>query len=318
VIDRDVPAVSVVIPTYNRPSALKDALCGMIANQAGDFEVLVMDQSTSDDTKLIVESFADPRFVYHKMTRRGACPARNLGGALARADIVAFTDDDCVPESDWISKIKQAFAEDAELQFIFGKLEAPPSDGRNGGYPSFEPEKMLAQGKSGWRIAMVAAGANMSCRKSFLRQLGGFDELLGPNVPGVKSNDASISYKVWRSGMKWVARGDISVLHLHGFRESTSLWDLLTGYSYGSGVNYARFVRRGDARALGLFLLEQMDLVRPPLSRLFRLRRPTDIQYYVRHFFALLQGFFRGLLVPPALGYVDGAEFRRLETERVP
>jgi len=313
VIKHDTSAVSVVIPTYNRPDALRDALRGLVANEDSDFDVLVMDQSDGEASKHLIGALADPRFLYHRMTRRGACPARNLGGALARAEIVAFTDDDCVPARNWISEIKRAFRDDQDLQFIFGKLAAPPPDGRHGEYPSFEPEKLKAEGRSGWRIAMVAAGANMLCRKNFLRTFGGFDELLGPGEPGVKGNDSSLCYKVWRSGQKWAARDDIEVLHLHGFRDASSFSDLVRGYSYGVGVNYARFVRRGDAKAFGLFLMEQMDLLRPPLSRLIRLRRPTGLKNYI----ALTQGFFRGLLVPPHLGYIDGPEIRRLEAEQL-
>jgi hypothetical protein len=76
------------------------------------------------------------------------------------------------------------------------------------------------------------------------------------------------------------------------------------GYSYGVGVNYARFVRRGDARALGLFLMEQIDLLRPPLSRLIRLRRPTGLKNYIAH----TQGFFRGPSCPAAPGLQLAAE----------
>jgi glycosyltransferase involved in cell wall biosynthesis len=305
------PAVSIVIPTFNRANALRDALQGLLLSDERDFEVLIMDQSDEGSTREVVEAFGDPRFCYHRMSRKGACPARNMGAALARADIVAFTDDDCVPAPNWTARIKQAFAEDAELAFVVGKLTAPPLNGRAGDFPTFEPGVLASRGKTGWRIVMLSAGANMSCRKSFLRALGGFDELLGPSVPSVKGNDSSMCYKIWSGGMKWAARDDIDVLHLNGFREEAKLQDLYIGYGYGIGINYARFVRRGDLRALRLFLLEQLDLIRPPLKRLLRLERPTGAKMVVAH----AAGFIRGLLVPPKLGYVGGEEFRRLELE---
>ena len=306
--------ISVVIPTFNRPEALRDALAGLQGSDFADFEVLVMDQSDDTETENIVAQFGDARMRHCHMNRRGACPARNAGAAMAHAPLVAFLDDDCVPDTTWLSKIVAAFADDAELDFIFGRLSAPEHDWKLGGYPSFEPATVAAQGKSGWRVAMVAAGANMSCRRRFLERWGGFDELLGPEVPGVKGNDSSIAYKVWRSGVKWAARDDINVLHLHGFRELETLWELYEGYAYGLGVNYGRFVRRGDLRALGIFFFEQLAFARRPLSAAIRLRKPSGTATWLAH----IRGLFRGLTVAPRLGYVDGASFRQLEAEGEP
>ena len=303
------PRISVVIPTYNRPDALGDALAGLIASTEQNFEALVMDQSDDSRTSDLVRGFEDGRLVYHRMSRRGACPARNLGASLARAELVAFLDDDCVPRTDWLQRILGAFDDDPDLMFVFGQLTAPDCDPSVGGYPSFYPDRVKS---GGWRLAMVAAGANMSCRKSFLREYGGFDELLGPDRPTVKSNDASIAYKAWRSGTKWLGRGDIEVVHVHGFRERRTLWHLYQGYAQGLGVNYGRFARRGDLRAVALFAAEQFDLTRRPVTDLLRLRRPAGAKSWIAH----TQGFLMGIWQPARLGYVDGAEFRRMESEQ--
>lgn len=308
----DVPLVSVVIPTRNRPEYLAEALRALRAGDARAFEAWIMDQSDGDETQRVVEALGDPRLHYYRMPRLGACPARNLGAALGRADIIAFLDDDCSPNDDWISRIVASFAADSELQFIFGQLKAPPHDAKLGSYPEFLPELSVNQGGSRRSIVTYAAGANMSARKSFLRRIGGFDELLGPGVPGVKSNDSSMNYKVFRSGTKWIASDEIEVIHTHGFRPYGHLGTLLREYAHGLGVNYGRFARRGDLYAVWCFVLEQGEMIRGTAVALVRERRPRGLRNWLAH----LRGFFDGLRLNGRVGYVDGAELRRMEETR--
>ncbi|MCC7362935.1 MAG: glycosyltransferase family 2 protein [Dehalococcoidia bacterium] len=304
------PAISVVVPTRNRPEHLREALEAVRAGALSAFELLVMDQSNGDDTRAVVESFDDERLRWHRMPRNGACPARNLGAALARADLVAFLDDDCTPLPDWLERIDRAFSRDPDLQFIFGELRPPDVREEGGGYPEFLPAEFTPrQRRRSRKVAMVAAGANMATRKSFLRRVGAFDELLGPARPDVKSNDSSMSYKVWRSGAKWVATPRIAVIHKNGFRREEDLVPLYRGYSHGLGVCYGRFARRGDLRAVETFLVEQWDLLRWPLKEALHLRRPTGVKPWLAH----LRGFAEGLRLPGNVGYVSGEVFQDME-----
>jgi len=152
----------------------------------------------------------------------------------------------------------------------------------------------------------------MSARKSFLRQIGGFDELLGPDVPTVKSNDSSMNYKVFRSGARWIASSEVEVIHTHGFRPYGDLGKLHREYAHGLGVNYGRFARRGDVKAIWYFLREQIDLVRTPLIALVRERRPRGLRNWLSH----MRGFLDGVRLDGRVGYVDGAALRRMEETR--
>ncbi len=307
-----MPLVSVVIPTRNRPEYLAEALRALRAGDEQAFEAWIMDQSDGDASREAVEALSDARLHYHRMPRLGACPARNLGAAFGTADIVAFLDDDCSPNHDWISRIVAMFDADAELQFIFGQLKAPPHDRVLGSYPEFLPALSVNNGKSRRNIITYAAGANMSARKSFLRRIGGFDELLGPNVPTVKSNDSSMNYKVFRSRAKWLASGEIEVIHTHGFRPYGDLGTLVREYAHGLGVNYGRFARRGDLYAVWCFLLEQAEMIRGTAVALVRERRPRGLRNWLAH----MRGFFDGVRLNGRVGYVDGAELRRMEETR--
>lgn len=313
--DARAPAVSVVIPTCNRTEHLREAIEGVRAGTLQEFEVLVMDQSDDDSTKAMVLSLGDARLHYVRVPRKGACPARNLGAAMARAELIAWLDDDCTPLPDWLERIRGAFGRDPGLQFIFGELRPPQLPKGGGGYPEFRPGAFSPyQRRHHWKVAMVAAGANMSTRKAFLRQVGGFDESLGPARPDVKSNDASMSYKVWRSGARWVATSQVAVIHTNGFRREEDLRALYRGYAHGLGVHYGRFVRRRDARALDLFLREEAELLRWPIGRLIRLQKPVGLRPWLAH----LQGFFDGVRLAPAIGHVTGEVFRAMETTRMP
>jgi len=311
-----VPQIAVVIPTRNRTNHLEQCLDAVkVSAQSLDVEVFVMDQSDGDDTRRMVESRKDTGVQYHRMPRNGACPARNLGAALATSPIVAFLDDDCCPRPDWMKRILKAFADDPELQFVFGQLKAPPNaNPEEGFYPEYLPTPDWQRGRSGRQIAMVAAGANMSARKEFLLRIGGFDELLGPAVPTVKSNDSSISYKVLRSGEKWRADPDIEVVHVNGFRRHDAFAKLVREYDHGLGVNWARFARRGDPQAVWYFCVEHAEMTKGLLEQVAHLKLPRGVKNWFSH----LKGFWDGIRLPGDVGYVDGNVLRRMsETRRL-
>jgi glycosyltransferase involved in cell wall biosynthesis len=307
--DAKPPRATVVIPTRNRPEFLREAIEAIAAGSFADYEVRVMDQTDGDATERIIEEMHDSRLVYHRMRRNGACPARNLGAALARAEIVVFMDDDCCPRADWLERIVSAFDEDRDLQFIFGSLKAPDVDRRDGWYPEFLPSAELNTPARQRKIATLGAGANMSARKSFLRRIGGFDELLGPRDVSVNSSDTSICFKVLRSGEAWRADGAIEVIHKNGFRRHDELTGLFRMYAREMGIDYGRFVRRGDMYALRLFLIEEFELARGALARAVRGKRPQGARDVVER----LRGFMQGLRLAGHIGYVDGAQFRRME-----
>lgn len=96
------PEFSVVIPTYERHGLL-DTVLERIANQSlANFEVIVIDQSKERWPRASA-SFGFPLTYIHTEVR-GAVKARNLGGAMASGRYIAFTDDDCEPEPDWLEK----------------------------------------------------------------------------------------------------------------------------------------------------------------------------------------------------------------------
>lgn len=88
------PRVSVIIPTFNRSGYLRQAIASVLAQTYADFEIVVVDDGSTDDTATVVASFADPRIVYLRQDNAGRSAARNFGMERARGAYLAFLDDD--------------------------------------------------------------------------------------------------------------------------------------------------------------------------------------------------------------------------------
>jgi len=119
--------LNVVICTYNRAASLKRTLASLEVSRTPahlQWEVIVVDNNSKDDTKAVVESFRQRgtfRIRYLKEESQGISYARNRGINESTAELIAFTDDDVVVEPDWIANIVQGFAQ-YDVQCIGGRI----------------------------------------------------------------------------------------------------------------------------------------------------------------------------------------------------
>ena len=96
-----MPKVSVILPTYNRASLIGRAIKSILNQTFNDFELLIIDDGSVDDTEKVVKTFADTKVTYKKHEEnKGAAAARNTGIHLARGEFIAFndSDDEWMPE----------------------------------------------------------------------------------------------------------------------------------------------------------------------------------------------------------------------------
>jgi glycosyltransferase involved in cell wall biosynthesis len=125
------PEVSVIVATYNRGDVLRGAIESLLrAETATTYEVIVVDNNSTDNTRQIVEELQAKSPVdlfYYFETQQGVSYARNVGVAHARAPILAFTDDDIRPAPDWISSITESFKRFPAADCIGGKVLPDPS-----------------------------------------------------------------------------------------------------------------------------------------------------------------------------------------------
>lgn len=89
-----MPRVSVIVPTFNRPHFLREAVRSTLEQTYDDFELLVVDDGSTDATESVVRCFSDPRLRYLPQAHAGRSSARNRGLKQAAGHYIAFLDDD--------------------------------------------------------------------------------------------------------------------------------------------------------------------------------------------------------------------------------
>lgn len=111
------PRVSVVIPVLDDAAALRRCLARLAAQSAPPFEVIVVDNGSSDDSASVARD-AGARVLVEPV--RGIPAAASRGYDAAHGDVIARCDADTVPPADWIERIRAAFAADARLEGLTG------------------------------------------------------------------------------------------------------------------------------------------------------------------------------------------------------
>jgi teichuronic acid biosynthesis glycosyltransferase TuaG len=115
----EAPAVSVVIPTHQAAAFIERTIRGVLAQTFEDFEVVVVDNGSTDGTGAIVAGIADERIRYHWQEDSGLPGnSRNVGVALARAPLVAFLDADDTWYPQKLARTMAAFADDTSLDLV--------------------------------------------------------------------------------------------------------------------------------------------------------------------------------------------------------
>ena len=252
--------VSVVMCTRNRPDTLGQALESVAECDYADYDVHIMDQSTDDKSRLVVEEIA-ARFAhkvkinYHHLDKAGLSRAYNLGIAASDGEIVAGTDDDVVAPSDWVAQIAKAFAQDKDAGLLYGQVLIPESlveAERNGlvvpALPIPRFERMM-KGSTPYRV--FGMGANFALRRSILDRVGPFDEALGGGGPLRSSQDFDLAYRVYRAGYAIILVPEVKVDH-YGSRTDEQWPATMKAYGIGDGAFFSKHIRCGDLLPLVL------------------------------------------------------------------
>lgn len=115
--------VSVIIPVYNDPDRLKLCLESLSAQTYlnSNYEIIVVDNCSDVSLENITSNFANVILTQEKQV--GSYAARNKGICLAKGEIIAFTDSDCIPNADWIEKGVEQIKKIGHYGLVGGKIE---------------------------------------------------------------------------------------------------------------------------------------------------------------------------------------------------
>lgn len=298
---------SIIVCTYNRADSLGDTLQALRALRASPertWEVIVVDNNSRDHTRqAVLEAQRDwPLLRYEFEAEQGLSNARNHGIAAARGEVLLFTDDDVLPEPDWMEVTLaglERYGADACGGYIAPIWETPPPawltprfygflavrTDRTDDYPIDTPAK-------------APYGANMVVKKAVFTQIGGFDSRRGRTGKSLASGeDGELFERILNAGMKAVFLGQSRVHHkVEAFRCTKSY---MRRWRYQTSHNLA--ISKGVPGCKRLFNIPLYLF--PQLLRalwralLGRVAQPVDEAFQreiiVAHFLGTLSGLYR-------------------------
>jgi GT2 family glycosyltransferase len=285
--------ISVIVATYNRCIKLRTLLqtlteCSLGGNEC---EVLVVDNGSTDDTKDAAREFQarcglDFRYLFEG--RRGKSNALNTGIELANGEILAFTDDDCIPSRNWIESIAREFEADPTLAVLGGRVELYDKNDFAHSLSLSTQRSQIVHGVQVIKNAPII-GANMAFRKSILKRIGGFDPLLGPGARCGIAEDVEILYRIYKGGFKIVYSPEAIVLHNHGRKTESEDFALSRLYAMGRGGVYCKHILRADLKMVRIAADEIYGLTKTLLKG-FMIRKEFP------HHKIMLPGVLRGVV----------------------
>lgn len=185
---------SVIVPLYNKAAQVRRCL-ESVCRQAGvRFEIVVVDDGSTDDGAAVVAGMGDPRIRLVRQENRGAAAARNRGAALARHDLLAFLDAD----DEWEPQFLPAMADLARRYpeaRLYGSGFVTCGDGRRYcGRPG--PEHLLVDLFDEWTRAPILNASSVVVRRDGFQVAGGFPEELRYNEDWVFFFRLALHYPV--------------------------------------------------------------------------------------------------------------------------
>jgi glycosyltransferase involved in cell wall biosynthesis len=165
------PKVSIVVCSYNGATTLEECLHSLTELNYPDYEVILIDDGSKDNTAEIAANFPSVKYVHQ--VNKGLSAARNAGARLASGEIVAYTDSDCMADPEWLTYLVSAMQRQ-NVHAIGGPNIPPATDSATA--------KCVAASPGGPSHVMIddrtaehIPGCNMAFYRDQLLECGGFD-----------------------------------------------------------------------------------------------------------------------------------------------
>jgi GT2 family glycosyltransferase len=283
--------VTVVVATRDRPQSLARCLQALAALTYARFEVMVVDNAPSTRETLAVvqqRSAQDARVRYVRELRPGVSCARNRGLGEARGELVAFTDDDVVVDPGWLDGVVQGFDRSPSVACVTGLVPSARLDTAEQRY--FDRRVSWALGCTPRRYdrhgdpeasplypytaGQFGTGANFAFRTAVLRNLGGFDEALGPGTPAAAGEDLDLFVRTILAGHE-IAYEPAAIAWHHHRDELGQLRHQL--FNYGVGLAAFAIKYLSDRRTARDILIRLPGGLRHLHSIAKRVERPAEL-----------------------------------------
>ncbi len=245
------PFASIVMCTRDRIDFLKIHLPHLLTLNYPDYEIIIVDNasSTSAVADLVQGYYGHlPRVRYVREERPGLSWARNCGLRHARGELIAFLDDDEVPDLDWLLELAYAFQTEEHVGCVTGgviaaEIETPSQlwIEQFGGFYKGRGFRRALFNLTSHRIihplypylsSIFGAGANMAFRTAVLRELGGFDPALGAGTQASAAEEIEVFFRLIMRGYTLMYEPAALTHHFHR-RTYTALQKQI--HSYGRG-----------------------------------------------------------------------------------
>jgi glucosyl-dolichyl phosphate glucuronosyltransferase len=299
---------SIIVCTYNRADSLRDTLHALnkqqIRNTPCDWEVIVIDNNSNDHTRQVVEDlqreWTKLRYSFEEM--QGLSYARNHGIACARGEIILFTDDDVLPDPDWLETTlsgMEHYKADACGGFIAPIWEMPPPLWLTERFYGFLAIKTDCTDDYPITDSSQAPfGANMAFRKSVFQKVGLFDTERGRKGNVLASGeDGELFQRILSAGLPAVFLGRSRVYHkVESFRLTKRYF---RRWRFDTSRNIAQtYGLEGTRRLFNIPLFVYPQLLRALIRMLWtKVTGPSDEAFnreiIVFHFLGLMQGLYR-------------------------
>jgi O-antigen biosynthesis protein len=229
-----IPMVSVVICAYNAERTMRPCLESLRRLEYPNFEVVIVDDGSNDSTAEISMDF--PEFRLIRQPNKGLSVARNVGMHAARGEIIAYTDSDCVVDSNWLTLMVRAI-EQGGFDGCGGPNLSPHEEGRVEACCAASPGAPCHV-LVGDDRAEHLAGCNMFFTKSALLKVGGFDPQFR-----TAGDDVDICWRLLEAGFRLGFAPAAFVWH---FRRNTikAYYGQQRGYGRAEAMLYPRYSDR--------------------------------------------------------------------------
>lgn len=181
------PLVSVVLPTRDRASLLGRAVDSVIAQSYPNWELLVCDDGSRDETAELVAGIGDPRVRYLPDEAVGVAGARNRGIAAAGGELIAYLDDDNRMHPNWLKSVVWAFEQRPEVEVLYGGIviedtarlhREPGQEMPSAWLEAYDPETILTSNVADTSAIAHRAGLPEAHFDETLQTMGDWDLFL--------------------------------------------------------------------------------------------------------------------------------------------